>query len=519
VRYALAAYVAKWVLLIALVLALWVLGVHELGVGLGALLTEAVMLATLIPLWRRGAVGRRDLGLRAVPGARATGLAILGLIAYAWFSALWAHALHLTPLPRSNFTGISHQSTAAILLAGFAACVGAPVAEEIFFRGFLYRSLRSRFTILGACLVSSMLFGLDHTQYPLVVRPELVFFGMITCLLYERTGSLLPGIALHSFVDGSGFEHALTGNSSVVGAAYLFLAVILLARPPLRGLGRLLSGRPVFRDYSTVEDDDDPPEPPELPQQQAPLFDADDPAAAFGVPRRRRRAVRFTGVLCVPLALFLLVSLFGPSVQLRARVGSRYPSCTAAGIDAEEGNEGTCVEDSLTSITTVNVVDRARTLRMPEYDASLLESQIAPTHVSNASKYEDLYPHGVGQLVSYELSITNTGARPLQFGVGTGHRPRASYAPNPDVELELPETPASTSDLVATYPPIIEGRRAPTPSILQQPPIAPHETRIGWVSFVAPAWALNVLGRPPVDVDFYKVDGDKSYRGSIRLWK
>jgi membrane protease YdiL (CAAX protease family) len=256
VRYALAAYVAKWVLLIALVLALWVLGVHELGVGLGALLTEAVMLATLIPLWRRGAVGRRDLGLRTVPGGRATWLAILGLIAYAWFSALWARALHLTPLPTSNFRGISHQSTAAIVLAGFAACVGAPVAEEIFFRGFLYRSLRNRFTILGACLISSMLFGLDHTQYPLVVRPELVFFGVITCLLYERTGSLLPGIALHSFVDGSGFEYALTGNSSVVGAAYLLLAVILLARPPLRGLGRLLGGRPVFRDYSTVEDDD-----------------------------------------------------------------------------------------------------------------------------------------------------------------------------------------------------------------------------------------------------------------------
>jgi hypothetical protein len=36
----------------------------------------------------------------------------------------------------------------------------------------------------------------------------------------------------------------------VVLSVYLLLAVILLVRPPLRGLGRLLTRRPVFRDYS-----------------------------------------------------------------------------------------------------------------------------------------------------------------------------------------------------------------------------------------------------------------------------
>jgi hypothetical protein len=197
---------------------------------------------------------------------------------------------------------------------------------------------------------------------------------------------------------------------------------------------------------------------------------------------------------------------------------THYPTCTAAGIDSE-GHEGTCVEGPLTSLTTVNVVDRSRTLRMPEYGARLLGSEITPTHVTNASANESIYPNGVGQLVSYELSITNTGEQPLQFGVGTGYVRRASYRPNPDVELALPESPNSNSRLVTTYPPIIEGRRAPTPSILQQPPIAPHETRTGWITFVGPAQALSFLGKSGADVDFYKVDGDRSYRGSIRLWK
>lgn len=242
-----------WAILLALGLPLRLLGVH-FGVGLGALLAEAVFLATLIPLWRRGAVGVRDLGLRLVPGARATALALLALIAYGWISVFWRRALHPAPIS-SNFAGISHHGTAAIVLAGFAACVAAPVAEEVFFRGFLYRCLRNRFSIVPACLFVAVMFGLVHTQYPLAGKLAVASFSVITCLLYERTGSLLPGIAIHSVVDGSGFERALTGNVSVVISVYLLLAVILLARPPLRGLGRLLTRRPVFRDYSASGDD------------------------------------------------------------------------------------------------------------------------------------------------------------------------------------------------------------------------------------------------------------------------
>jgi membrane protease YdiL (CAAX protease family) len=99
------------------------------------------------------------------------------------------------------------------------------------------------------------MFGLVHTQYPLAGKLAVASFSVITCLLYERTGSLLPGIAIHSLVDGSGFERALTGNVSVVISVYLLLAVILLVRPPLRGLGRLLTRRPIFRDYAIPGND------------------------------------------------------------------------------------------------------------------------------------------------------------------------------------------------------------------------------------------------------------------------
>jgi len=72
--------------------------------------------------------------------------------------------------------------------------------------------------------------------------------------------------------------------------------------------------------------------------------------------------------------------------------------------------------------------------------------------------------------------------------------------------------------MVTSYPPIIDGRGAPEPSILQQPPIAPGQTGTGWVSFIAPSWAQSVITRPGADVHFYTVNSEPGYRGAIRLW-
>ena len=242
VRYALVAYVTLWVLAVAVALVLGFAGVSA-PFGVGAFIVEAIMLSTLFPLYRSGSLRAIDLGLRGVPGARSVGLVLLGLFVYVLLSVLWTSLVHLPPV-RSAFDGIADQSTIVIVLTGFATAVGAPVVEEIFFRGFLYRSLRNRLSIAPASLIAGAMFALVHTQYSLLERPEQLIFGVIAALLYERTGSLLPGIAMHSFIDATGFELALTGNDAVVSAVFGLLAIVLLARPPLKRVGRHLSGKP-----------------------------------------------------------------------------------------------------------------------------------------------------------------------------------------------------------------------------------------------------------------------------------
>lgn len=128
-------------------------------------------------------------------------------------------------------------------MTGVGAVLVAPFVEEVFFRGFLYRTLRNRLGIASASATTGLLFGLIHTNYPLLVRPELACFGVIAALLYECTGSLLPGIAMHSIINASGFEYSLSGRISVTLSASVVVAAGLLLRSLVQRVDRVLVGQ------------------------------------------------------------------------------------------------------------------------------------------------------------------------------------------------------------------------------------------------------------------------------------
>jgi CAAX protease family protein len=74
----------------------------------------------------------------------------------------------------------------------------APLSEELSFRGFLFGGLRSRLPSLAAALISGALFGALHAPGGIGVVPQLIAFGTILALLYEKTGSIVPGLLLHA---------------------------------------------------------------------------------------------------------------------------------------------------------------------------------------------------------------------------------------------------------------------------------------------------------------------------------
>jgi CAAX protease family protein len=75
--------------------------------------------------------------------------------------------------------------------------VAAPVSEELCFRGMLFGGLRERLPRLAAAAISGAVFGALHALTGISAVPPLMIFGFLLALLYERTGSIVPGILLH----------------------------------------------------------------------------------------------------------------------------------------------------------------------------------------------------------------------------------------------------------------------------------------------------------------------------------
>ncbi|MGF3104631.1 lysostaphin resistance A-like protein [Rossellomorea sp. DUT-2] len=88
-----------------------------------------------------------------------------------------------------------------VLIAFISAAIISPIYEEIFYRGFLYRWLRTRMGLTGALLLSSLIFTIIHIP-TYNVMPVNFFSGILFALVYERTNSIWPSVMIHGLTNG-----------------------------------------------------------------------------------------------------------------------------------------------------------------------------------------------------------------------------------------------------------------------------------------------------------------------------
>ena len=166
------------------------------GIFDGLLVTVALGIASA---WRfRPIAGAlRSLGLRQFK-LSAFGSMFLMLIAYYVGAAIFA-SLVLQPEQEDigKELGVCNPgigiATAAVLLI----VVLAPLAEELFFRGFFFAGLRSRLSLWPAAVVSGAVFGLVHAPTGPTAAIPLAGLGVGLAWLYEKSGSIWPSITAH----------------------------------------------------------------------------------------------------------------------------------------------------------------------------------------------------------------------------------------------------------------------------------------------------------------------------------
>jgi CAAX protease family protein len=141
----------------------------------------------------------REAGAGAARGALLYAVANfgVGIALYALIGALIGHP------PGQPDQLPEHLTTLGTVCAVLFAVVVAPVTEEFFFRGCVFRALRDRHGFWIGALGSAALFGLVHIPLhgtiaqTLLLQGVMVFTGFGFAFIYERRGNLLASIAAH----------------------------------------------------------------------------------------------------------------------------------------------------------------------------------------------------------------------------------------------------------------------------------------------------------------------------------
>jgi uncharacterized protein len=141
-----------------------------------------------------------DMGLRAEPRDAVLGLPIgvltqLVLVPLLYLPIFWIFDLDPDELSDAARELTDRASGAGVVVLVLLVVVGAPIVEELFFRGFVMGALDRAAGPGWGLWLSALFFGVTHFQ-PLQL-PALVLFGLVAGLLVHRYGRLGPAIFAH----------------------------------------------------------------------------------------------------------------------------------------------------------------------------------------------------------------------------------------------------------------------------------------------------------------------------------
>ena len=142
-----------------------------------------------------GAVSPATFGFRRFDIRLAAKTVAIAFAAYYALSLVY-NALVGPPCDRLPDDLGVHDSVLLAVLAGVFVIGIAPFAEELFFRGFLFQSLRQSWGVWLAAPASGLIFGAVHFEPDKLV--PLAILGTALAWVFHRTRSIWPCIFIHA---------------------------------------------------------------------------------------------------------------------------------------------------------------------------------------------------------------------------------------------------------------------------------------------------------------------------------
>jgi uncharacterized protein len=187
---------------------------------------------------RFGPLVAAQFGLRRTPLWPALRWMGLAAIVYIVLSVVWAALVNLKQRDQLPQDLGAHSGTAGLVAVCVLVTVIAPIAEELFFRGYFFAALRNWRGPLPAALVTGVVFGAIHVgSAPVAFLAPLALLGFLLCVLRWQTGSLLPCLAAHAANNALAFganEAGWTAGQTIL-LMLAATAVVLLATVPFLG--------------------------------------------------------------------------------------------------------------------------------------------------------------------------------------------------------------------------------------------------------------------------------------------
>lgn len=162
-------------------------------------ITSSVLIFVVVMVKMKGVSVMQYLGFRKV-SRKVIILSIVVMIGYILIADLvsWLLGGNVT----TEWMDAVYSSSVVTPLLWVALIIFAPAWEELFFRGFLFAGFKnSRLGVIGATILTSLIWTGLHTQYNIYGITSIFITGILFGIIRHKSGSIWTTLLLHALMN------------------------------------------------------------------------------------------------------------------------------------------------------------------------------------------------------------------------------------------------------------------------------------------------------------------------------